>query len=277
MTLRRELEDLSGQTATNAENTAEAIDQQASAAKSLAQVLSQASSTMNNMETVSRLFPGQVNQLGAAALTPPQTSVLADTERNVSGRMRGLLRQSELAGSNRELGRQMGDLEDQSKSAFSAVQLGAQAATSATNALTQSLARGESFARGLQGTFSQLLSQVGSSLLQKAITGGSALGLTGGPLAAIGIGGGLLGGILGSFDRGGIVDTPFQVVGESGPELAALPQGTHISTARETQQLLQAQRTVNVVAEIKRLANGDLGIAVNEAEKRSSLYQRRHG
>jgi hypothetical protein len=183
----------------------------------------------------------------------------------------------ELSGSARELGRQMGDFEDQSKSAFSAVQLGAQAATSATNALTQSLARGESFARGLQGTFSQLLSQVGSSLLQKAITGGSALGLSGGPLAALGIGGGLLGGILGAFDQGGIVDTPLQVVGESGPELAALPQGTRVSTARETERMLSGAQTVNVVAEIRRLSNGDLGIAVDEAQKRSNLYQRRNG
>lgn len=111
----------------------------------------------------------------------------------------------ELSGSNRELGRQMKDLEDQSNSAFSAVQLGAQAATSATNALAQSLARGESLARGLQGTFSQLLSQVGSTLLQQAITGGSALGLSGGSLGLLGAGAGLFGGIIDSYEEGAVV------------------------------------------------------------------------
>ncbi|WP_118827669.1 hypothetical protein [Salinibacter ruber] len=111
----------------------------------------------------------------------------------------------ELSGSNRELGRQMKNLEDQSNSAFSAVQLGAQAATSATNALAQSLARGESLARGLQGTFSQLLSQVGSTLLQQAITGGSALGLSGGSLGLLGAGAGLFGGIIDSYEEGAVV------------------------------------------------------------------------
>jgi hypothetical protein len=111
----------------------------------------------------------------------------------------------ELSGSNRELGRQVDDLKDQSDSAFTAIQLGAQAATSATNALAQSLARGESFARGLQGTFSQLLSQVGSTLLQQAITGGTALGLSGGPLGILGVGAGLFGGIIDSYEEGAVV------------------------------------------------------------------------
>jgi len=88
---------------------------------------------------------------------------------------------------------------------------------------------------------------------------------------------GQLGGLINAFDDGGVVDTPLQVVGESGPELAALPQGTRVSTARETERMLSGAQTVNIVAEIRRLSNGDLGIAVDEAQKRSNLYQRRNG
>lgn len=133
----------------------------------------------------------------------------------------------------------LSQLEQQSDQTFTAAQLGAQTATSAMNALTQSMIRGESAAEGLRRTFGQLLSQVGSTLLQTAITGGSALGLAGGPLAALGIGGGLLGGLVGAFEHGGRVHTPLQIVGEAGPELAALPQGTQVHSNRETQKIFQ--------------------------------------
>lgn len=86
---------------------------------------------------------------------------------------------------------------------------------------------------------------------------------------------GQLGGLIGAFDEGGVVNTPLQVVGESGPELAALPQGTRVSTARETERMLSGAQNVNVSieTELRRLPNGDLGVAVREAAQRNQQYQ----
>lgn len=275
------LEELGAERAkTESENTEETKEQQqamnglAVSSKQAAENMVTVRRTLNSMDQMP--MQRRISTLGAGR-TPTIGGTMLNQGRSQGDLMLQAARDAGLISEFGTLQDTLGGVQQESQSAFSAVQLGAQAATSATNALTQSLARGESFARGLQGTFSQLLSQVGSSLLQKAITGGSALGLTGGPLAALGIGGGLLGGILGAFDRGGVVDTPLQVVGESGPELAALPQGTRVSTARETERMLSGAQTVNVVAEIRRLSNGDLGIAVDEAQKRSNLYQRRNG
>jgi len=210
--------------------------------------------------------------------TPTVGGTMLRNTRRPGARMLQAAREAGFVSEFRSFEQVAGSFQSQSESAFSTVQLGAQAATSATNALTQSLARGESFARGLQGTFSQLLSQVGSSLLQKAITGGSALGLSGGPLAAIGLGGGLLGGVLGAFDSGGRVGTPLQIVGENGPELAAMPQGSRVVSNAETRRMIdQASRgagqvQVQIKTEMRRLANGDLGVAVREANQRNALY-----
>src|SRR3990172_12310499 len=54
-----------------------------------------------------------------------------------------------------------------------------------------------------------------------------------------GLGGGL-GGLIGLHQLGGIVRTPLQIVGERGRELAALPIGTRIFPAAQTQQMLGA-------------------------------------
>lgn len=48
------------------------------------------------------------------------------------------------------------------------------------------------------------------------------------------------GGGIGSHAVGGTVRTPFQIVGELGPELAALPLGTRVFPAHETAQMLGA-------------------------------------
>lgn len=86
---------------------------------------------------------------------------------------------------------------------------------------------------------------------------------------------GQLGGLIGAFDEGGVVNTPLQVVGESGPELAALPQGTRVSTARETERMLAGAQSVNVniETELQRLPNGDLGVAVRESQRRKARHE----
>ena len=51
---------------------------------------------------------------------------------------------------------------------------------------------------------------------------------------------------IGSFARGGLVNTPLQIVGEEGPELVALPQGSRIQTASQTRNTLaNSNQTVN--------------------------------
>jgi hypothetical protein len=48
------------------------------------------------------------------------------------------------------------------------------------------------------------------------------------------------------FAHGGIVGSPLQLVGERGPELAALPMGSRVFTAPQTQTMLRAPRTATV-------------------------------
>ncbi len=129
--------------------------------------------------------------------------------------------------------------------------------------LVRAFSKGERSAQNIAAT---LLQGVGGVL--SVIPG---VGQIAGPVL------GQLGGLVGAFDQGGTVDTPLQIVGESGPELAALPRGTQVSTARETERMLSGQQTVNVQAEIVRLPNSDLGFAIEEANKRSNLYERRNG
>jgi len=133
----------------------------------------------------------------------------------------------------------------------------------AAGQLGQSLARafskGERSAKSIAAT---LLQGVGGVL--SVIPG---VGQIAGPVL------GQLGGLIGAFDEGGIVDTPLQLVGESGPELAALPQGTQISTARETERMLsQQQVNVNVTGEIRRLRSRELGLILREDETRRNQF-----
>ena len=51
---------------------------------------------------------------------------------------------------------------------------------------------------------------------------------------------------VGSYARGGLVNTPLQIVGEEGPELVTLPQGSRIQTASQTKNTLaNSNQTVN--------------------------------
>jgi hypothetical protein len=97
----------------------------------------------------------------------------------------------------------------------------------------------------------QLASQLGSTLVQSAQRGSltfqkafsSILGVVGSvigvanPAAGAAISG--AGRLVGSFESGGVVDTPLQIVGESGPELAAMPQGTRVSSNRDTMAMME--------------------------------------
>ena len=278
--VQERLEELGANRAEDSKDAAGAAEREAEAMNGLAVSAKQAA---ENRQTLRRFQAaggrqGRMFDPISFGRTPTVGGTMLRNTRQPGARMLQAAREAGFISEFRDYEQVVASFQSESESAFSAVQLGAQAATSATNALAQSLARGESFARGLQGTFSQLLSQVGSSLLQKAITGGSALGLSGGPLAAIGLGGGLLGGVLGAFDSGGRVGTPLQIVGENGPELAAMPQGSRVVSNAETRRMIdQASRgagqvQVQIKTEMRRLANGDLGVAVREANQRNALY-----
>ena len=156
-----------------------------------------------------------------------------------------------------------------------------QAAQSAENDVKQSV--NQELQRGVN-----LASQIGTTLIRAARRGGvefeqafgtilSAVGATLSAIPGVGtIAGPILGGagqLISAFDQGGVVDTPLQVVGESGPELAALPQGTRVSTARETERMLsQQQVNVNVTGEIRRLRSRELGLILREDETRRDQF-----
>lgn len=137
----------------------------------------------------------------------------------------------------------------------------------------------------------QLAAQLGSTLVQSAREGGlsfqqafssvlqtvgSVLALSGNPIAGAAISG--TGTLVGSFQSGGRVDTPFQWVGERGPELAALPQGTQVYDHETSMRMAEASASrrqsvnVNVESELTRLPGGDLGLIVRENQSRREKF-----
>lgn len=77
---------------------------------------------------------------------------------------------------------------------------------------------------------------------------------------------GKVGGVLDAinpFAAGGVVGSPLQLVGEHGPELAALPIGTRVVSAPETRQMLRAPRMPTVPG-VPAMAGGGSGPVVYE-------------
>ncbi len=84
------------------------------------------------------------------------------------------------------------------------------------------------------------------SMIQTIIGGvGKITGALGGVGKLIGKGAGAVRDIL-PFAAGGVVNSPLQLVGERGPELAAFPIGTRVVSAPETRQMLRAPTTPSV-------------------------------
>jgi hypothetical protein len=59
-------------------------------------------------------------------------------------------------------------------------------------------------------------------------------------------------GVINPFAEGGVVNTPLQLVGERGPEIAALPIGSRVFTAPQSARMLRAPR----VATVRRTGGG---------------------
>lgn len=107
---------------------------------------------------------------------------------------------------------------------------------------------GEEIDRGVNQQLAQgirLASQLGATLVQSAQEGsltfqqafsqilsvaGQVVGFFN-PAAGAALAGG--GQLIGSFQHGGRVDTPFQIVGERGPEIAAMPEGSRVTSNRD--------------------------------------------
>lgn len=136
------------------------------------------------------------------------------------------LQRVELAGSPRELGRGM---EEDADAAGAAINQG----------VNQQLAQGIQLASQLGTTLVQSAQQGGLSFQQAfssiLTTVGSIIGFTN-PAAGAAIAGS--GQLIGAFRHGGEVNTPLQIVGEEGPELAALPQGSQVASNQEMEAML---------------------------------------
>lgn len=133
----------------------------------------------------------------------------------------------------------------------------------------------------------QTIGQMGSALAQAfqqgevsaqqmvatALSGiGAILSATGLPIAGAGLG--AVSNVVGSFQHGGLVDTPLQIVGEEGPELAALPQGSRVFSNRQSREMMRGSRSVNVQIEtqVRRLPGGDIALVAREAQGRREQF-----
>lgn len=113
-------------------------------------------------------------------------------------------------------------------------------------------------AQGAEVEWNRVLGQILRSL-------GSAVALAGNPVAGAGISG--AGTLIGSFQHGGTVDTPLQVVGERGPEIAALPQGSRVMSNRESQEVLNQEAVVQEIRSLRgAMRNIQLRVSASETD-----------
>lgn len=167
------------------QKAAEAIGEQVSAAEDLLGILQDMSTVLSDMDTMSRLFPGQASQVEAAPVGDAgQAEVLAPSERQTSARLRGALEGAELAGSPRELGQRY---QDQTQSGTEeGISLGSQAGAAAfqgtmSTAISEVTRQMESdFARAITSAVLQALSSAAVEKLTNLLesdSGGSGSGL----------------------------------------------------------------------------------------------------
>lgn len=152
-----------------------------------------------------------------------------------------------------------------SEEGFDASQLGA-AALNQTLALTGRLLAGaRNEMEAIQQVASGLLSTIGQTLLSAALKGSisGGFGVLGG-VATLG------GGLISQLQHGGTVNTPLQIVGEQGPELAALPQGSSVSSTADTRAMFGglASRLERVEAAVR-----EMKIAVPVRETKNKMVQ----
>lgn len=94
---------------------------------------------------------------------------------------------------------------------------------------------------------------------------GTILGRTGNPLLGAGVSG--VGGIVGALQHGGTVNTPLQIVGERGPELAALPQGTQVHSNEESRRMMGTDQLIQEVRSLRgALRTMQVNMSTSEAE-----------
>ena len=185
------------------------------------------------------------------------TQVVADTQQDIAGRA------TDLAGSDRELGRGFAEGNEGAKEFGEQARQEIAQTISAAGQLGAALA--SAFDRGKKGA-----QEVAAILLQSIggfITAIPGFGQILGPGLAAG------GQFIGSFQHGGRVNTPLQIVGESGPELAALPQGTQVSTNRETERIMQQAGGGMTDAVVQKL--DEVAARVEQMDVRIDAFQAR--
>jgi len=129
-----------------------------------------------------------------------------------------------------EMRRKLGMLQDDT--AGLADQFRGAIANTGVQAFTQlgvAIAGAQDAAEALKNSVASLAGSIGQLLLTQAIKGSlsGGFGFLGGGLA-------LGSGLLQALDAGGRVNAPVQIVGETGPEIATLPQGSRVTSARDT-------------------------------------------
>jgi hypothetical protein len=138
-----------------------------------------------------------------------------------------------------------------------ALERGIRAATQLGTTLVRAFQRGEVSAQTLLSTVLQLAGSLVS---------------TANPAAGAGLSG--FGRIIGAFQHGGRVDTPLQVVGERGPELAALPQGTQVQSTADSRKALGTDLLARKMdALIARVDTLEVRISASETEQSVSTVE----
>jgi hypothetical protein len=248
--LRAQLTDLAGpqgKALAKARRTKEQFQRQVEALQNVNRILARRESGIQ-AEQIMPTGPGSLGE------TPPvlqsiqelsgQSNVLkqyAQRLREAKIQARGLaqaVQDTELAGSDRELGRVP----------EGARQAGEEIDDTVNRQLTQGI---------------QLASQLGATLIESAEQGGasfqqifgSVLQTIGGivgvanPAAGAAISGG--GTIIQQLQHGGTVQSALQIVGEEGPELAALPKGTQVASHDASMRIMEQKAARQMTVEIE--------------------------
>lgn len=119
-------------------------------------------------------------------------------------------------------------------------------------------------AQGADAEWNRVLGQILSTL-------GSIIGIVN-PQAGAAVAG--AGTLIGSFQHGGRVNTPLQIVGERGPELAAMPQGTQVMSNRDTREALSMEPVVRKLDEVAaRVESVEVRMSTSEADDSLSALE----
>jgi len=202
---QQRLTELGAQKADSSEDSADATEREAEAMNALAVSAKQAAENRQALRRFQAAGGSQGQLFGPTNFgrTPTVGGTMLNQGQSQGALMLQAAQDAGLVSQFESAEGVMSDLEQQSEETFNSAQLGARLATQAVGGLTSAISSSQSAMDSLQQSAASILDTISGTFLTQALKGASVAGLSGGPLGLLGIGAGVAGGILQSFEHGG--------------------------------------------------------------------------